>query len=379
MISTISYLTTVKLGYGALAVLQDELTRLGIRKPLVVTDRGIMASGLLDTLKAALARGGAGVPVFDGTPANPTETACEAAAQMFNAQGCDGIIGFGGGSSMDLAKGAALLATHPVPLGQYAASNRGGDRIEPSVAPVVAIPTTAGTGSEVGRGAVIIMKDGRKLGVVSPHLFPKLAVCDPELTFGLPRGLTAATGLDALAHCVETFCSPLINPPAEAIALDGIERIVEYLPRAVANGQDREARWQMMAAAMEGAMAFQKGLGAVHSLSHALGALPGRSLHHGTLNAVLMPAVMRANADAIGHRKMARLRRALNLAENADVPAHFAALNRTLEIPKGLSAMGVTPGDFDIVARQAMTDHCHATNPRALEVPDYIAILKEAF
>lgn len=379
MISTISYLTTVKLGFGALAVLPDELKRLGIRKPLIATDRGVVASGLLDKLKAALPRGGSGVAVFDGTPANPTEVACEAAAKQYGDEGCDGIIGFGGGSSMDLAKGAALLATHPAPLGQYAASNNGAGRIEPSVAPVIAIPTTAGTGSEVGRGAVIIMKDGRKLGVVSPYLFPRSAICDPELTFGLPRGLTAATGLDALAHCVETFCSPLINPPAEAIALDGIERIVEYLPRAVTDGQDREARWNMMAAAMEGAMAFQKGLGAVHSLSHALGALPGRSLHHGTLNAVLMPAVMRANAEAIGRKKMARLRRALSLAENADVPAHFAALNRVLEIPKGLGAMGVTPDDFDIVARQAMLDHCHATNPRALEVPEYVAILKEAF
>lgn len=377
MISTISYLTTVKLGFGALTALPGELTRLGIRKPLIVTDRGVAASGLLEKLKAALPRGGAGVPVFDGTPANPTEVACEEAAALFNKEGCDGIIGLGGGSSMDLAKGAALLATHPTPLGQYAASNKGGDRIEPSVAPVIAVPTTAGTGSEVGRGAVIIMKDGRKLGVVSPHLFPKSAICDPELTFGLPRGLTAATGLDALAHCVETFCSPLINPPAEAIALDGIERIVEHLPRAVADGQDREARWQMMVAAMEGAMAFQKGLGAVHSLSHALGALPGRTLHHGTLNAILMPAVMRANADAIGLKKMARLRRALNLAENADVPAHFAALNRKLEIPPGLGALGVKPDEFEGVAKQAMLDHCHATNPRALEVPEYIALLQE--
>jgi len=379
MISTISYLTTVKLGYGALAVLPDELKRLGIRKPLVVTDRGLVASGLLEKLRAALARGQAEAPVFDGTPANPTEVACEAAAQIFHTEGCDGIIGFGGGSSMDLAKGAALLATHPAPLGQYAASNKGGDRIEPSVAPVVAIPTTAGTGSEVGRGAVIIMRDGRKLGVVSPHLFPKVAICDPELTLDLPRALTAATGLDALAHCVETFCSPLINPPAEAIALDGIERIVEHLPRVVADGHDREARWQMMAAAMEGAMAFQKGLGAVHSLSHALGALPGRSLHHGTLNAILMPAVMRANTDAIGHKKIARLRRALGIAENADVPAYFAALNRTLEIPASLGALGVKPADFDTVASQAMTDHCHATNPRALGIPEYIAILQEAY
>jgi len=377
MISTISYLTTVKLGFGALALLPDELKRLGIRKPLIVTDRGLVASGLVGKLQAVLARGD-GVPLFDGTPANPTEAACEDAARLFEAQGCDGVIGFGGGSSMDLAKGAAILATHPAPLGQYAASNKGGDRIEPSVAPVVAIPTTAGTGSEVGRGAVIIMKDGRKLGVVSPHLFPKVAICDPELTLDLPRGLTAATGLDALAHCVETFCSPLVNPPAEAIALDGVERIVEHLPRVVENGHDREGRWQMMTAAMEGAMAFQKGLGAVHSLSHALGALPGRTLHHGTLNAILMPAVMRANEATIGPKKMARLRRALGLAENADVPAWFAAFNRKLGIPGGLGELGVKPSEYEGVAQQAMLDHCHGTNPRSLQVPDYVALLQEA-
>jgi alcohol dehydrogenase class IV len=377
VISTISYLTTVKFGFGALALLPDELKRLGIHRPLIVTDRGLVASGLVGKLTAVLP-GGDKVPLFDGTPANPTEVACEAATLLYGKEGCDGLIGFGGGSSMDLAKGTALLATHPGPLGPYAAVNNGAGRITPTVAPVIAIPTTAGTGSEVGRGAVIIMKDGRKLGVVSPYLFPKLAICDPELTLDLPRGLTAATGLDALAHCVETFCSPLINPPAEAIALDGVERIVEHLPRAVENGHDREARWQMMTAAMEGAMAFQKGLGAVHSLSHALGALPGRTLHHGTLNAILMPAVMRANEASIGPKKMARLRRALGLAEAADVPAWFAAFNQRLGIPGGLAALGVQPTEFEGVAQQAMHDHCHPTNPRALEVPDYIALLREA-
>jgi len=374
MISTISYLTTVKLGYGALALLPDELARLGIKRPLIVTDRGLVASGLVDRIKAVVPA----APVYDGTPANPTEAACEEAARLFGQEGCDGFIGFGGGSSMDLGKGAAVLVTHPAPLGRYAAANKGADRIKANVVPVIAIPTTAGTGSEVGRGAVIIMKDGRKLGVVSPYLFPKVAICDPELTLDLPRSLTAATGLDALAHCVETFCSPLINPPAEAIALDGVERIVEHLPRAVANGHDREARWQMMAAAMEGAMAFQKGLGAVHSLSHALGALPSRTLHHGTLNAILMPAVMRANAAAIGPQKLARLRRALGLADGADIPAWFAELNTRLGIPNGLGALGVRPAEFGSVAEQAMLDHCHPTNPRSLNVQEYIAILQEA-
>jgi alcohol dehydrogenase class IV len=254
----ITYLTRIQFDFGALKLLPDEFAALGVKRPLVVTDPGIRASGLLDRVTALLSPG---TPVFDQTPANPTEAGVLAAFALYRSQECDGVVAVGGGSSMDLAKGVRILASHPLPFPQYALVEGGVARIKPTMPPLAAIPTTAGTGSEVGRGAVIIMKDGRKLGVVSPHLIPSVAICDPELTFGLPPALTAGTGMDAIAHCIETFLAPAANPPAEAIALDGLRRATRFLERAVAEGQDREARWNMMSAAMEGAMAFQKGLG----------------------------------------------------------------------------------------------------------------------
>src|SRR5690606_18491468 len=206
-------------------------------------------------------------------------------------------------------------ATHEGELEQYAAILGGIAKITDAVAPLVAVPTTAGTGSEVGRAALITLDDGRKLGFISPFLIPRRAICDPELTLGLPPALTAATGLDALSHCIETYLSPRYNPPAEAIALDGFERIWEALPKAYANGADLAARTEVMMGALQGGLTFQKGLGAVHSLSHALGGLKDLRLHHGTLNAILMPPVLRANAsDATAARKIERLERIAGLS-----------------------------------------------------------------
>ncbi len=253
-------------------------------------------------------------------PPNPTEDAAEAAAALYREAGCDGVVGLGGGSSMDLAKAVALLATHDGPLVRYAAIEGGAPRITAHVAPVVAIPTTSGTGSEVGRGAMITFRDRRKLALLSPHLIPKRAICDPELTLGLPAGLTAATGMDAFTHGVETFLSPAINPPAEVIGLDAAARAWTWIERAVADGSDRDARWNMMMASMEGAMAFQKGLGAVHAMSHPLGGLETATLHHGTLNAVILPAVLRFNEGHVGG-KYERMRAAFGLPAGADLAA----------------------------------------------------------
>src|SRR5690606_24976358 len=216
------------------------------------------------------------------TPPNPTESAVKAALAQYREAGCDGIIALGGGSPIDLAKGVALLATHEGELEQYAVIYGRLDRITAKVAPLIAIPTTAGTGAEVGRAALLTLDDGRKLGIISPHLIPKRAICDPELTLGLPPMLTAATGLDALSHCIETYCSPRFNPPAEAIALDGAGRIWRNLAVAFENGRNLDARSEMLMGAVMGGLSFQKGLGAVHSLSHALGGLKDVSLHHGT-------------------------------------------------------------------------------------------------
>jgi alcohol dehydrogenase class IV len=374
--ATITYLTKIQFDFGAVSLLGDELAALGVQRPLLVTDPGIVACGLLERVQDVLPAGLA-VTVFDATPENPREAAVLDGIAAYRAADCDGIVGLGGGSSLDLAKAVRLLASHEEPLVQYAMIEGGVARIRPTMPPMIAIPTTAGTGSEVGRGAVIVMADGRKVSLISPHMLPSVAICDPELTLGLPPRLTAATGLDAVAHCIETFLSPLVNPPAEAIALDGLGRAIANLETAVADGADRAARWQMMMAAMEGAMAFQKGLGAVHAMSHPLGALPDLTLHHGTLNAVVMPAVLRFNAGHVGD-KMDRLARVMGLDAGAEVIPALVDLNRRLGIPAGLAEMGVREDRLPDLAEQAVQDHCTATNPRPAGVEDYLALFREA-
>ena len=373
----ISYLTTVRFEEGAIAGLGQDLAELGLKRPLIVADAGVAAAGLVERLRAA-APELAQAPLFDAVPSNPTEEAAEAARQLYREQDCDGLIALGGGSPIDLAKAVALLATHPGELAAYAAILGGLARITPAVAPVIAIPTTAGTGSEVGRAALVTLKHGRKLGLISPHLIPRRAICDPELTLGLPPGLTAATGMDAVTHCIETYLSPRDNPPAEAIALDGLKRAAKALPRAYADGKDRSARKEMMMAALEGGLTFQKGLGAVHSLSHALGALKSPSLHHGTLNAVLLPAVLRFNEPAVGE-KYAVLRQTLDLAPTADLGAFIEELNARLGLPRRLRDMGVTREIFDAMAQAAFADHSTPTNPRPAAVADFQVILEESF
>ena len=247
--------------------------------------------------------------------------------------------------------------------------------------PFIAVPTTAGTGSEVARGAIVIVDDGRKLGFHSWFLVPKTAICDPELTFGLPPLLTAATGMDAIAHCMETFMAPAVNPPADGIGLDGLARGWGHIARATANGGDREARWNMMSASMQGALAFQKGLGCVHSLSHSLGGVNPR-LHHGTLNALFLPAVVRFNAAAPSiqnEQRLQRMAQAMGLgvcdAEGNALAQAIREMNARLGLPVGLGALGVTADLFERVIDGAMADHCHKTNPRIATRDDYQAML----
>jgi len=374
--AVINYVTTIQFEHGAIQLLPSELNRLGIQRPLIVTDQGVRAAGLLDRVLGAL--GTTPGAIFDETPANPTEEAVIAATAMFKDNDCDGIVALGGGSPIDLGKATALLASHPAPLQQYSVVEGGVRRITDKVVPLVAIPTTAGTGSEVGRASVIVMKSGRKLGLLSPYLLPKVAICDPELTLGLPPMLTAATGMDAIAHCIETFLAPAVNPPAEAIALDGLRRGMANIERATSNGNDREARWNMMMAATEGAMAFQKGLGAVHALSHPLGAVPGISLHHGTLNAVLLPAVMRFNRLVVG-AKYETLAEVMGLSAGADPAEAIAQLTARLGLPVSLSAMGLSRDALPEIAQAALKDHCHATNPRSASAEDYLRMLEESY
>ena len=376
----INYITQVQIDFGVLALLPQECARAGIRKPLLVTDAGVRAAGLLDRAVAALD----GLPhaVFDATPSNPTEAAVRLAVTTYLQNGCDGLVAVGGGSSIDLAKGVAIAATHEGPLKTYATIEGGSPKISERVAPLIAVPTTAGTGSEVARGAIVIVDDGRKLGFHSWHLVPKTALLDPELTLGLPPFLTAATGMDAIAHCMETFMAPAVNPPADGIGLDGLERAWRHIERATKDGSDREARWNMMSASMQGAMAFQKGLGCVHSLSHSLGGANPK-LHHGTLNAMFLPAVVKFNAAAESmkkDRRLVRMAQAMGLATSDDsgdaVAEAIRDMNARLGLPSGLAALGVTSAMYEKIVDGAMADHCHKTNPRLATRDDYVAMLE---
>ncbi len=372
-----TYLTTVKFGFGEIAGIEADLAGLGVKKPLIIADKGIVAAGLVASVQVVSATLQA-APVFDGTPTNPTEDAVEAALVLYRAHACDGLVAIGGGSPIDLAKGVALLATHPGPLETYAAILGGIPKVTAAVAPVIAVPTTSGTGSEVGRAALITLKDGRKLGFISPHLIPRLAICDPELTLGLPAWLTAATGMDAVTHCIETYLSPRENPPADAIALDGLKRAASFIERAVKDGSDREARKEMMMAALQGGLTFQKGLGAVHALSHPLGGLKEVSLHHGTLNAVLLPAVLRFN-EPEARAKYAEIRKTLGLPADADLAAWIAALVGRLGLPGTLTQMGVPRSVVAEISQAAVKDHSTASNPRPATAADYAAMLEASF
>ncbi len=375
----IQYITQIHLDFGVISKLREECERTGMRKPLIVTDAGVRAAGVLDRALAAL--GDHPCAVFDQTPSNPTEAAVRAAVALLKKEGCDGLIGVGGGSSLDLAKGVCIAATHEGPLKTYATIEGGSPRITERVLPFIAVPTTAGTGSEVARGAIVIVDDGRKLGFHSWFLVPKTAICDPELTLGLPPMLTAATGMDAIAHCMETFMAPAVNPPADGIGLDGLARGWSHIARATANGGDREARWNMMSASMQGALAFQKGLGCVHSLSHSLGGVNPR-LHHGTLNALFLPDVVRFNAAAPSiqnEQRLQRMAQAMGLgacdAGGDAIADAIRAMNARLGLPAGLGALGVTADLFERVIDGAMADHCHKTNPRIATRDDYREIL----
>jgi len=366
-VSTINYLTRIEFGEGEIARLPEFLAALRVKRPLIVTDQGLVASGLVEKVRRLA---GDGAVVFDQTPNNPTEEAVNIAYALYQTSVCDGIVGLGGGSSLDLAKAVRLLSGHPGPLAQYTAVAGGAARIHGNICPLIAVPTTSGTGSEVGRASVIITADGRKLGILSGFMLPVIALCDPELTYGLPPRLTAATGMDAISHCLETFMAPAFNPPAEAIALHGLDCGLSSIEVAVADGSNILARRNMMVCALEGAIAFQKGLGAVHSLTHPLGAIRELNLHHGTLNAVLMPAVLRFNREAIGEKWDV-------LASRIGGPPDesIASLNRRIGIPPGLRAMGVTDVMMEAVSHAALLDHCHATNPRRATQAEYLEIM----
>lgn len=373
--ANLSFINSPSFDFGALSEISAHLRTLGVKKPLICTDPGLVRIGLTDRLRDNLSNE-FGWELYDRTPENPTEEAVEQALEQYKSAGCDSIISFGGGSSMDLGKAVAVVAAMGGKVSDYPFGS--GKEIT-AKAPMIAIPTTSGTGSEVSSGAVIIMRDGRKLILVGPNVVPDIALCDPELTLGLPPAMTAGAGMDALTHCIEAILTPIINPPAEAVGLDGIERSIRggALEAVVKDGADRQARWEMMMVSTEGAMAFTKGLGAVHSMSHACGAVKGLRLHHGTLNGVILPTILRFNLGHVGD-KYQRIARAMGLAENTDLADYIEALNGRIGLPANLAEMGVLPDMFAGLIEHAMADVCHLTTPRPPTSDEYHQLFEQA-
>ena len=372
---TLSFLNTCHFDHGAIGLLQKSLDRLGIRRPLIATDKGIAAAGILDTVKVAMGDSDTAV-VFDETPGNPTEAAVMKALKLYQNEACDGVIALGGGSAMDLGKTVALLAVSGGPLSQFDPMT-GGNKLVKGLAPVIAVPTTSGTGSEVSLGMVIVLDDGRKMTFGNPKFIPGIAICDPDLTLGLPPMLTAATGMDAITHCIEAFLVPSVNPPADGVGLDGLWRGWQALPRAVRHGDDRQARWDMMMASTEGAHAFTKGLGSVHAMSHAIGRREDLKLHHGTLNAVILPSVLRFNEPHC-KAKYERLRSVMGLEPHADLAAAVETMNEYIGMPSGLGAMGVSEDMIEDFVPHALADLAHRTNPVQPTRDEYRALFRAA-
>ncbi len=380
----LSWPTRIVLGPGALARLPAHLGRLGVTRPLVVTDAGVVRAGLAARLHGVLEAAGVRAARFEEVQPNPTDRDAAEGLAAFRRGGCDGLVAIGGGSSIDAAKLVQLLTTHEPPLSRYDDA-AGGDRfVRDDMPPLVAIPTTAGTGSEVGRSGVATLPDtGRKTVIFSPFLLPKVAICDPELTVDLPPKLTAATGMDAFTHGLEAYVATGFHPLADAVALDAVRRAARSLPVAVREPHDLHARTDMMIAAMEGAMAFQKGLGASHALAHAL--TPVAGVHHGLANAIVLPAVVAFNRAAAGAR-LAQVAQAMGADARAGEAAladgaaeRVRSLAAQVGIPARLRDAGVREEDLPRIAAKAFEDASHRTNPRPCSEAELLAIAREAW
>ena len=374
-----NYPTAVKVGAGRLGELPDWCKSLGMKSPLLITDPGLAPLAMVQRAVDSCRSAGMQCDVFSSIKGNPTGQNVADGVAAYRAGKHDGVIAFGGGSALDAAKAVALMVGQERPLWDF--EDIGDNYLRVNVdrmAPVVAVPTTAGTGSEVGRASVITDEEAHvKRIIFHARMLPAVVILDPELTLGLPPKLSAATGMDALSHNVEAYCSPFFHPMATGIALEGIRLIKDWLPVAVRDGANLEARLQLLVASSMGATAFQRGLGAMHALAHPLGAL--YDAHHGTLNAVLMPYVLQANREAI-EEQITRLARYLGLPQ----PSFGAFLNwvvalrEEIGIPHTLSAIGIDDAQADLVARMAVADGSAATNPIAFGEAEYAAVLRNA-
>jgi alcohol dehydrogenase class IV len=377
-IATFTFPNRILFGEGSRGMLTGELARLGVRRPLVVTDPGLEASGIVSDVVGPLAE----PSVFRDVHANPTEADVLAGLEAYRASGCDGVVGLGGGSAIDAAKAIRLLVTHPGRLADYDFTTGGLERITANMPPMAALPTTAGTGTEAGRGTLIqLPQTGRKTIALSPYLLPSVTLCDPELTWKLSPELTAGTGMDALTHCVESYLSTTEHPICDGIALEGLKYVARGLEAAVIEPNNVEARRSLMMGALLGGISFHKGLGVVHALSHALGA-EGR-VHHGTLNAILLPHALRFNREAASLR-LADLAAHLGLGHGIEGPSHLITLTELLlarlPLPRRLGQVeGLDRDRIAEYARLATLDHCHRTNPRPCTQSNMEELLERAW
>ena len=372
-----SYPTAIRFGAGRVAEIGAACAAAGIARPLLVTDRGLAHLPITARMLSLMEEAGLGRAIFSDVEPNPNETNLAAGLAVYRDGGHDGVIAFGGGSGLDLGKMVAFMSGQTRPVWDFEDIGDWWTRADPAgIAPIVAVPTTAGTGSEVGRASVITNTETHvKKIIFHPRVLPAQVICDPELTVGMPPPITAGTGMDAFAHCLEAYCAPNFHPMSAGIALEGMRLVKEYLPRAFADGTDLEARAQMMAAAAMGAVAFQKGLGGIHAISHPVGAL--YNTHHGTTNAVVMPALLRFNRPAI-EGGIARAAAYLGIAGGFDGFLDFVlGLNATLGIPSGLAALGVTADRLPQIAAMALEDPSAGGNPVPL-TPDNLPGLCES-
>lgn len=374
-----SFPTAIRFGAGRIVELAEACAAAGISRPLFVTDPGLLALPMTAAAIESLRAAGLEPGVFAEIQPNPTDANVEAGIKALRAGGHDGVVAFGGGSALDCGKVVAFMRGQTRPMWDFEDVGDWWTRADPAgIAPVVAVPTTAGTGSEVGRAGVITnLASHTKKVIFHPGMMPKVVICDPELTVGLPPALTAGTGMDAFAHCIEAYCAPFFHPLAEGIAVEGIRLVKEYLPDAYRDGSDLEARAQMLAAAAMGATAFQKGLGAVHALSHPIGAIYGT--HHGMTNAVFLPYVLDFNREAI----FAKIER---LAGWLEIEGGFAGfidfvlrLRRELGVPHTLDRLGIGDDRFDEMAAMAIEDPTAGGNPRRLEKDDALELYRRAY
>lgn len=373
-----NYPTAMRVGVGRISEIADVCKNHNISAPLLVTDPGVaalpMVGDIVDTCEAA----GLAVRVFSEIKPNPTGTNVENGVVAYMDGNHDGVIALGGGSGLDAGKAVAVAADQACTIWDLEDIGDNWTRADASkIPPIIAVPTTAGTGSEVGRASVIVKEDEhRKVIVFHPDMCPDCVILDPELTTGLPAMLTAATGMDALSHNLEAFCSPLFHPMAEGIAVEGIRLIKEYLPTAVSNGMDIEARTQMLVASSMGATAFQRGLGAMHALAHPLGAV--YDAHHGTLNAILMPYVLKANRRVI-EEPIKKLSRYLGLAEGFDPFLEWVmSLRESINIPHTLKDIGIDDQRVGEIGEMAVADPSAATNPIQFDAAAYSEIATNA-